>query len=117
MVSQKRIRTTGIKKYGLLKRERLKGKQVIKTLFSRGKRVRHGYLTVFYLLAEEPSVGFVASKKIGGAVKRNRVKRLLREAYRMNKTIFQGMAVVLYAVGPVDAKDISKTFLKFKEGI
>jgi ribonuclease P protein component len=36
------------------------------------------YFVIFYKKSEEESVGFVASKKIGNAVKRNRAKRLLR---------------------------------------
>ena len=35
-------------------------------------------------------LGVVASRKVGGAVKRARAKRLLREAYRRNRFRFQG---------------------------
>jgi ribonuclease P protein component len=97
------------------KSERLKGKQVFRTLFSRGKRLRHGNLTVIYLPAERPSAGFIASKHIGGAVKRNRIKRILREAYRMNRNLFARYTVVFYARGPLEHDEIIAAFVKFGE--
>jgi ribonuclease P protein component len=43
-------------------------------------------------------LGVVSSRKVGGAVQRNRARRLLREAYRRNRCRFQGDAdVVLIA--------------------
>ncbi|MBN1637224.1 MAG: ribonuclease P protein component [Deltaproteobacteria bacterium] len=34
-------------------------------------------------------IGFTVSKKIGKAVKRNKIRRLLREIYRKHKELFQ----------------------------
>jgi ribonuclease P protein component len=100
--------------YDLPRNIRLKGKQVFTRLFKKGTRFRGNNLTIIYLLSEEPSVGFVASKRVGGAVQRNRTKRLLREAYRMNKGLFAGLEVVLYAFGPLTIKDITDAFSAFK---
>ena len=97
------------------KRYRLKGKQVFRTVFSKGKRFTCGNITVVYMPAEQPSAGFIASRHIGGAVERNRVKRILREAYRMNRNFFKGLAVVLYARGPIERKDVTAAFTTFRE--
>lgn len=43
-------------------------------------------------------LGITVSKKIGNAVKRNKVKRLIREFYRLNKHRFsQGYEIVIVA--------------------
>ena len=102
------------KRFGFYRTNRLKGKQVIKKLFSQGERFQSGNLLIIYLFSEEPRAGFIASKKIGGAVKRNRVKRLLREAYRMNKKIFTGLEVIFYAQGPLILKEIIDAFHSFE---
>jgi len=108
---------TAGKHYGLPRNIRLKGKQAFTGLFKKGNRFRHDNLVFIYLLSEEPSVGFVASKRVGGAVQRNRTKRLLREAYRMNKNLFAGLQIVFYARSPLTTKDIQNAINALKESL
>lgn len=73
------------------KTEKLKSKIIIEKLFSEGKTVSAYPLRLVYLktaLTENVSIqtGVSVSKRnFKLAVDRNRIKRLLREAYRLNK--------------------------------
>ncbi|SHI47496.1 ribonuclease P protein component [Pseudozobellia thermophila] len=75
------------------KKEKLKSKKVIDRLFAEGKSVTVFPLKLIYLKCELPEevraqVGTVAPKKnIKSAVRRNRIKRLMRESYRLNKHV------------------------------
>ena len=74
------------------KHEKLKSKKLIDTLFSEGKSVSVFPLRLVYLNTEFDDdvaikAGVSVSKKLHKkAVKRNKIKRLLREAYRLNKS-------------------------------
>jgi ribonuclease P protein component len=68
-------------------------------LYRTGVRTRIDGLTVFSGAgadATRPEVGIVASRRVGNAVRRNRIKRRLREAIRLAPTR-PGMAYVVVA--------------------
>ncbi|WP_190810369.1 ribonuclease P protein component [Flagellimonas sp. S3867] len=75
------------------KKEKLKNKKVFEQLFVEGKGLTAFPLKLLYTKTDfddgiNIKVGVVApKKKFKSAVKRNRVKRLLREAYRLNKHV------------------------------
>jgi ribonuclease P protein component len=55
----------------------------IGTVRRKGKRLEEGRVVVYVLPSEGGTrVGFVCSRSVGGAVARNRARRLLREAWR-----------------------------------
>ena len=73
------------------KKEKLKSKKLIEKLFKEGKTLSNFPLKLIYLKVDVPvdakfKTGVAVPKKnFKSAVKRNRIKRLLREAYRLNK--------------------------------
>ena len=61
---------------------RLKKTKDFDLVFKKGKKIYSESLTLVYIKRDQLKVGFAVSKKHGGSVKRNRIKRLLREAFR-----------------------------------
>jgi ribonuclease P protein component len=83
---------TSIRQFTLHKNERLKKRKEIESLFRQGKSfVHHPFRVYFEILnneeAKQPLLfGVGVSKKFfKKAVSRNRIKRLVREAYRLQK--------------------------------
>lgn len=80
-----RIVTT---RYTLGKTERLKSRKAIDHLFDKGQRFNVGGLRIYFLLVDNVGTRAgvsVSSRNFSKAVDRNRVKRLLRETYRLQK--------------------------------
>ncbi len=84
-------------RYTLKKEDRLKSRKTIEHLFKDGKTVNIFPLRIFYLLSATENktnklqAGFSAStRNFKKAVDRNRIKRLLREAYRLQKHSLTG---------------------------
>ena len=69
---------------------RLKKNTDFQKLFKRGKRVFSPHITLLYAPARAQVMGIALSKKHGKAVKRNRLKRIIRAAYDKNLCILQG---------------------------
>lgn len=72
-------------RFSFKKVERLKNRSEFEKVFGKGKFLNGKYLTLAYIRDSKRKVGFIISKKVRGAVIRNKLKRRLREIYRMEK--------------------------------
>lgn len=71
--------------YQYAPRHRLRHERQFDAVYAAKVRESRGPLTVFALPNElgHPRLGLSVGRRVGGAPKRNRVKRLLREAFRL----------------------------------
>jgi len=81
-------------RYTFKKGERLKSRKVIEQLFKEGKSFSNFPFKIIWKFNEAQCTGLqagfaVSSKQFKKAVDRNRIKRLTREAYRMQKNQLQ----------------------------
>lgn len=97
---------------------RLKKRKDFKRVYKRGKSSASKSLVIYVLFnkTDVTRIGFSVSKKIGNAVERNRVKRLLREACRLNmEKIPPGYDIIFIArvrIKKYSYPEIEKEFLK-----
>ncbi len=82
--------STSKKDFSLPRAKILRGRKNFQRLFeSDVKIIRNSYVNIRFRLYPEAEseclMGFIVKKKLGNAVKRNRVKRLMKEAYRLNQ--------------------------------
>ena len=102
--------------------EKLKKSRDFTTIYEKSKKVYTRYAIVF-VSENRKSIqrfGFVASKKTGNAVQRNRIKRLFREFVKNNKEkfkegtdyIFVGKGVLKGKLRTLKYEDIEKDMLK-----
>jgi ribonuclease P protein component len=82
------INGSALLNFRLPKENRLRKPSEFRLVYENGKRFEGRFMTVFIVSSKTDfqRLGITASKKaIGNAVQRNRAKRLLREAFRLNK--------------------------------
>ena len=89
------------------KKEVLRGKKDFGRIYGKGKSVREKHTVLIYLKNRLPytRTAFLASKKVGGSVQRNRAKRLMKESWRaMQEDILEGYDLIFIARNSINGK-------------
>lgn len=90
--------------YRLDKTRRIINNNEYRLVYKHGK-YEVGRLCVLYRMPvakQKTHIGFVTGKKVGGAVQRNRARRLMKEVYRLNQhQIREGYHIVIVGRGPL----------------
>ena len=75
---------------GFPKKERLRKRADFTEIFNQGQKTYSSHLILFCRAngGQSARIGITASRKVGMAVVRNRVKRLIREYFRQHKSYF-----------------------------
>jgi ribonuclease P protein component len=96
-----------MKRNSFTKAERILKKKEFTAAYDKGKRLSSKNFIVFLHPSQAGNrrLGVTVSKKVGEAVQRNRIKRLLREFFRLNKDrLPSGQDIVIIARADVSSR-------------
>lgn len=85
-------------------------------LYARGKSAAGGFVVVYAMKNKKgiKRVGFTVGKSFGNAVKRNRIKRLMRESYRLyEERICDGYDLIIVARN----RGVDKTYAQISKDL
>lgn len=89
----------------MLKKNVLRRKSDFASLYNKGKSIGDRYVVFFFRKnnLSYSRFAYLASKKVGNSVKRNRARRLLKESYRLTeKKIPEGYDCIFIARNTID---------------
>ncbi len=84
-------------------------------LYKKGKSIGSKYVVLFYIKNDLPYMrrAFLASKKVGNSVRRNRARRLMKESYRnVSGKIEEGYDILFIArntINGVKCRNVEKS--------
>lgn len=80
-----------MKESSFKKDERLKKRPEFKSLYRDGKKISRDEFVIYFAPSRgnRGKLGVVISSSLCNAVKRNRLRRIIREAYRLNKGVLK----------------------------
>ncbi len=84
----------------------LSGSERFEAVYKKGRSVGDRYVVMFYKKngLDHNRVGFLASKKVGNAVCRNRARRLMKESFRLMDPIKEGYDIIFIARNTINDK-------------
>ncbi len=108
-----------MKKYGFSREERITKREDFQRVIKEGKAIEEGKWTMYVLKKEtgRTRFGISISKKSGKPVHRNRVKRIFREIFRLNKHELPLSDIVVVYRGEAKGINFEETRNKFLEAI
>jgi ribonuclease P protein component len=91
-----------MKRFGLPKTCLLRKTGEFNQVYSCGRRLRGQGFALVYLAGEqnESRLGISVHRKVGNAVRRNRIKRIVRETFRLHRDIFPQSSDIVFTVRP-----------------
>ena len=89
--------------------EMIKKDRQFRYIYSRGKSFANKKLVIYYIKNndEKLRVGISISKKVGKAVVRNRLRRLIKENIRLNQNLKSGYSMIFLARVGADDLDFN----------
>ena len=111
---------------GFSSSDRLLKRREFLALSRYGRRIQDGCFIIFYRpgLQKRPRLGVTVSKRVGNAVTRNRMKRLIREFFRKNRQALNGNPDINVIAKPAAARlsaqevdaALNRLFSKLRQG-
>ena len=99
----------------MLKKDILRRKEDFSSIYKKGKSIGERYVVLFYKKnsLSYNRIAFLASKKVGNSVERNRARRLMKENYRFLKdSIIIGYDLIFIARNTINnrkANEVKKS--------
>jgi ribonuclease P protein component len=77
--------------------DRIRKRSEYQAIYDRGRRIPSASFVLFVQRngLGRPRLGITVTRRLGGAVKRNRAKRLIREVFRRHKTKWKSVDIVV----------------------
>ncbi|MBN2029128.1 ribonuclease P protein component [bacterium] len=101
----------------LPKKEIIKKRDTFKEIIQKGKHHQFKYLQFFIMESKARQIGFTVPRRFGKAVRRNHIKRLMREIYRKHRQEIGHFQIVVLANKEADSAGLPELESEFQQFI